>query len=375
MYILDINEDLEDESSVFAVGLVDRPAIERNWMAFANQKPENFKVFDEEKRLLAGFLMVADQPIYRRDNAQEYYVSFPSSAIEKIVRKHTKQGKTLSFNINHNDNDVAKDCYLMQSFLINKELGINTPKGFDEAPDGSWFGFVKVDNEDVWQKVKSGDIKGFSVEGYFTETKILEAEQNTIENLKNQILKMKDSNKIKEFFKSVTDLFNDGEPTPEPTPVQLSSIALKDGSAVIDYEGELKEGTAVMIAGQPAHDGMHELEDGTTIEVLGGVVVTVKPMEVETETLNEAEVLSKIQTAVSEVESKFNKQIKEQSDLHATAMNKANEQIKALFKITELLSGIETPESVDADPKRKSEFKKQSALEVISKIRQEQLKK
>jgi hypothetical protein len=188
LYVLDIDEDAEDITSVFAVGLVTQPAIERNWMAFANQK-EKFAVVDDEKMILAGPLMAADQPIYRRDGAHEYYVSFPAKSIYKIVNKFSRSGKTLSFNINHNDSKPVQGAFLQQHFIIDSTKGINTPEGFDKLPDGSWFGFVKVDDRAFWDaEIKTGNLKGFSVEGYFNDIKIADAEQQQYEELKNKIL-------------------------------------------------------------------------------------------------------------------------------------------------------------------------------------------
>lgn len=374
LYILDIDENLQDESSVFACGLVDSPAIERNWFAFAKEEPKHlkFEIHNEEKRILAGFLMIADQPIYRfdKETKQEYYVSFPASSIEKIVKKYSKIGKPLSFNINHNDQQPANDCYLISHFLINEELGITTPKGFETAPNGSWFGFVKIDNEEVWQKVKNKEILGFSVEGYFNEKKLLDAEQTTLENLKNKLLNMSKT-KIKEFFNDFKALFeNEPEPTPtltpatEPAPIELSSISLKDGSAKIDYEGELGEGTTVMVAGQPAPDGEHALENGQIIVVSGGVVTSIKdeePMEVP---MNEEQILSAIQKGVEEKTSEFKKQIQAQSKL----IEKQAEQIKALFQVAELLANEEEVEPPKNDPKNKSIFKRTNRFAAVTDI-------
>lgn len=189
LYILDIDEDSEDITSVFACGLVTQPAIERNWMAFANVK-EKFAVVDTEKRILAGPLMAADQTIYRRDpDGKEYYVAFNAKTIEKIVTKYSRSGQKLSFNINHNDSKPVSGAFLQQHFIINSKMGINTPEGFDPLPDGSWFGFVKVDDKAFWDnEIKTGNLKGFSVEGYFNDIKIADVEQQTLEDVKNKIL-------------------------------------------------------------------------------------------------------------------------------------------------------------------------------------------
>lgn len=192
--MLDIDEDVNDETQVFAIGLVDQPAIERNWMAFNKQEGEEkeplkvqFSVVNEEKMILAGPAMIPDMPIYRNDDGKEYYVAFNSKGIERINNKYFKRSNHKEFNINHNPNDPANDCYVVQSFIINSELGINTPKGFDPLPEGTWFIFVKVDNPEVWSKVKSEQIKGFSVEGVFNDKKIMDAEQELLEKVKSII--------------------------------------------------------------------------------------------------------------------------------------------------------------------------------------------
>ena len=148
LYVLDIDESLEDETSVFAVGLVLQPAIERNWHTFSAEEPiveHKFTVIDEEKRILGGFLMVAEMPIFRKDDdGTQYYVKFTAESIARIVNKLAKSGKPLSFNLNHDDNQPVKGAYLLSHFIIDSTLGMKTPEGFTPAPDGSWFGYVKI---------------------------------------------------------------------------------------------------------------------------------------------------------------------------------------------------------------------------------------
>lgn len=189
LYILDIDESKDDITSVFACGFVEQPAIERMYIAFDGQpKKRVFQVADEEKRILAGFMMVADQPIYRRDpeTGQEFYVAFPAKSIYKIVTKLGRSKTPLVFNFDHNDTTETKSAFLMQHFITNEELGINTPKGFEKAPDGSWFGFVRIDDPEEWEAAKQRG--GFSVEGYFNDIKLLDAPQNIYEELKNKLI-------------------------------------------------------------------------------------------------------------------------------------------------------------------------------------------
>lgn len=167
IYKLTIKDD--EDTGVDFVALVDEPAIERDWIAFkGNQKPLEFKVESEEKRMVSGALMVANLPIYRRDEERgEYYVKFDSSTILSIVKKYSKNGFQRNVNLMHDKGQKAEGVYMIESFIIDSNRGINTPKGFDKLPDGSWFGTFKVDNDVVWAQIKEGNFKGFSVEGVF----------------------------------------------------------------------------------------------------------------------------------------------------------------------------------------------------------------
>ena len=165
IYKMVINDD--DQTGVNYIALVDRPAIEVNWQKFNNH--QRFKVQDAERRIISGALMVADMPIYRYTPQRgEFYVVFDKETIYKIVQKYMKQGFTSNVNEMHDMNKTVKDVYLFESFIIDESRGIRTPIGYDELPEGSWFGSMKVDNEQVWQEFISTNVfKGFSVEGDF----------------------------------------------------------------------------------------------------------------------------------------------------------------------------------------------------------------
>lgn len=157
-----LNSDLE----VNFIGLVDRPAIEKNFQAF-NEHKARF-ILNEDKHIISGPAMIADLPIYRNDpKLGEYYVVFDKQAIQAIVEKFSAKGYLQNFNLFHDEQQQVSDVTIFNSFISNKELGINPMAGFEDVADGSWFISAKVNNEDVWQKVKQGIIKGFSVEGIF----------------------------------------------------------------------------------------------------------------------------------------------------------------------------------------------------------------
>jgi hypothetical protein len=133
-------------------------------MAFSKQPmPYKFQVANESKQILAGPLMVADLPMERVDkNGNKFYVTFPAKVIFKIVKKIRKQHIKLKFNLDHNPNNVVNDAYLVNDFIVSQQMGITTPVGFDTLTDGSWFGFVHIEDKAKFEEVKNTRT-GFSV--------------------------------------------------------------------------------------------------------------------------------------------------------------------------------------------------------------------
>ncbi len=171
LYELVINDD--DHSGVTAVALVDAPAIEVNFHAFSKQNPIKFQTFNNEKRIIAGFLMLANKRIYRNDERGEYDVFFSAPTIERIVNKYHKNQYSNRVNPMHESMLILPDIYMVSDFIIDSTKGINTPAGFDTQPDGSWFGMFKVNNDEIWNEyIKTGIFKGFSVEGFFEDVPV-----------------------------------------------------------------------------------------------------------------------------------------------------------------------------------------------------------
>ncbi len=167
IYEAQINPALNSDLEVEFIGLVENPAIQKNFQAFKEHKAKF--VLNDEKRIISGPAMIADLPIYRNDEQLgEYYVVFNKQAIQCIVEKFSAKGYLQKFNLFHDSKQTVDDVTVFNSFLVDTELGINPPANFPELSNGSWFISAKVNNEDVWNKVKSGEIKGFSVEGIFT---------------------------------------------------------------------------------------------------------------------------------------------------------------------------------------------------------------
>lgn len=186
IFLLTINEDLENGTEVNCVSLVDKPAIEKNFLAF-KEATQNFTVTNEDQRIISGAAMLADMPIYRNDKENgEYYVVFDKENIMKAAQKFFQRGYQSNINLFHDMGEVPQGVTVFESFVVDSSRGIRPMKGFDDAKDGSWFISMKVENNKVWERIKSGELKGFSIEGMFGYKQIkMTKEEKIIEQIKS----------------------------------------------------------------------------------------------------------------------------------------------------------------------------------------------
>lgn len=153
----------------FQIALVDNPAIESDFMAF--KKNHQFKVISEDKRIVSGFAMMADKPIYRRDDdGREYHVKFTADSIREIQEQFQINKLSEQTNRNHETDNFIDGVFVLETFIVDEVRGTQvSEKIYGEYTQGSWFISMKVENEEVWQSVKDGTFKGFSVEGIFDQ--------------------------------------------------------------------------------------------------------------------------------------------------------------------------------------------------------------
>jgi hypothetical protein len=353
----------ELEQGIDATALVENPAIQRNWMAFKEHKSYEFKTHDNDKRILAGALMVADFPMYRNMNGKEFFVKFSSETIEQLADRMVLNNKLTAFNFEHDSKKELADMHIQQFFIINTELGVNTPIGFEELPNGSLFAFVKVNNEQVWNDyVKTGIVKGFSIEGNFA-TKEEFSEQQIINELEqiNKINNMSDAlKKLNELADKLKAKFSEGytekEEEKKEEEVKMAEAMLTDGTKVM-YEGELAEGTIVLLEdGTAAPDGEHTFEDGTVISIEGGQVVAVaKPMtEQEMAIQKLTEMVTKLETENAELKSNFEKSINKVEEKFSAQIKESNKLTEDVLELVKTLVAEPTQHSFNTQSKPKS---------------------
>ena len=173
--ILDEDQEI---TGVEAISIVENPAIEEDFIALES---EEFKLaeVDKKKKILMGALLIPNKPIYRKNDEGEYYIYFSKETIEQASQLYLKNGNQNNSTLEHKHE--INGLTLVESWIVeDKEKDKSALYGMD-VPVGTWMGSVKVDNEEVWNDyVKTGVVKGFSIEGFF-------AEKEREEELKSQI--------------------------------------------------------------------------------------------------------------------------------------------------------------------------------------------
>ena len=153
-----------DESLCLAVSVVDKPAVETDFIYLSKQKIEKFVGVDGERRMIYGCALRPDFPIYRNNGEEEYYLEFDKEAIDKISKNYFKMGFQSNWTAAHKDEVeglTVTESWIKESMTMDKSIVV----GLDaDLPIGSWFIGCHCENDDIWNKVKQGTYHGFSIE-------------------------------------------------------------------------------------------------------------------------------------------------------------------------------------------------------------------
>jgi hypothetical protein len=192
-----ILDEENDISGVEAISVVENPAIEVDFVALKSEEIKLAEV-SSEKRILLGALLVPNKPIYRRNGEDEYYVFFSKDTILKTAQKFLMKGNQNNSTMEHQY--ALNGLSLVESWIVEDEVHDKSRMYGMEVPVGTWMGSVKVNNEEVWgEYVKTGKVKGFSIEGYFTDK---------IERPKESVDMSKEEREAAEVIERLKDIFN-----------------------------------------------------------------------------------------------------------------------------------------------------------------------
>lgn len=212
------------DSETYAISMVESPAIESDFVALSKEEEDKVQVFLEsnERHMVYGAALIPEKDIYRNNGEQEFYISFTKESIERMSQDFMKEYRQHEVKTDHDE--VANEVCVVESWLVedsykdkSNALGIN-------VPEGTWMVGMKVNNIETWERVKSGELKGFSVESMLTLEEFSKIENN-MDNTNEEMFLDKLRNVLKEFFSSKKE-----EPTEiEPTNIDLSKATIKEG--------------------------------------------------------------------------------------------------------------------------------------------------
>lgn len=249
------------DTGMFCISLVDAPAVESDFLAFdANKRVPLYCVANEEKRIVRGVVMRANFPIYRySEEMGEYYVTFSTDTIRTMAEKYLAEYRQNNVNLHHIAGSYVDGVHLVQYFLKDSENGIS-PQGFESIEDGSLFAEFQIHNPELWDEIKAGTFKGFSLEGAF----VLERVKDTPITSNNM------SEKMKKFKEALAKLVGES----------FAQVTTDKGVLRWETDEDLKAGDSVFYInedGEPVkpEDGDYKTEDGKTIRVADGKVVEI----------------------------------------------------------------------------------------------------
>ena len=184
MDIIELILDEDQDNFVEAISVVENPAIEEDFVALKSQTFK-FEKQDKEKKILIGPILIPNKPIYRRSGNREYYIYFSRETVRKASQLYLKQNMQHNSTLEHQM--AITGLTLVESWILeDKENDKSNMYGMD-LPLGSWVGAIKVDNDEIWNDyVKTGKVKGFSIEGYFADK--VQAPEDKEEELSKAII-------------------------------------------------------------------------------------------------------------------------------------------------------------------------------------------
>jgi len=222
------------DSETYAISMVEEPAIEVDYVALAKQEEEvSVKLSSDERHICYGPALIPNKDIYRNNGEQEFYINFTEESIIKMSQDFMKEYRQHEVTLDHETE--ADEVYICESWLVEDPyrdkaavLGFNVPKN-------TWMVAMKVNNIEVWDRVKEGSLRGFSVESLISleefskENKI----DNNMEIQTNDMFWEKLKNILKEAFSKKEE-----EKVEEPTEIEPTNIDLEEQTPAPEPKAE-----------------------------------------------------------------------------------------------------------------------------------------
>ena len=223
----------ERDKGVYAISVVENPAMQSNFITLSEQTKIKLAEVDEKKFLLAGVVLVPEREVYRNQGGKEFNIVFSKDTIEGVANNFLKQGYQNNSSVEHETK--IDGVSIVQSWVV-KDPEQDTANAYglpkEDIKEGSWIVLYKCDNKDIYNKALNGEIKGFSIDGLFSLEKV---------NLKSEFKMKEEFEKLKNDLLGVFKTALSSEKPTEEVEVKLGMATLKDGETQIEYDGEMPE--------------------------------------------------------------------------------------------------------------------------------------
>lgn len=212
------------DSETYAISMVEEPAIEVDYVALAKQEEVEVKLSSDERHICYGPALIPNKDIYRNNGEQEFYINFTEESIVKMSQDFMKEYRQKEVTLDHETD--AEEVYIVESWLVEDPYKDKANAlGFD-VPKNTWMIGMKVNNIDVWERVKAGELKGFSVESMISLEEFGKQNDNNMINTDEMSFWTKMKEVLSEVFTKTEEPTEiepinedlEAEPTPEPAP-------------------------------------------------------------------------------------------------------------------------------------------------------------
>ena len=269
-----------DDTGMLCISLVDEPAVLRDFQKLSKQERDDrervrqlYTVTDAERQIVRGVVMRSDFPIYRRDaNGFEYYIIYKADTIREMAEKYLADNFQNRVNLDHEEGAYVDGVQLVQWFIKDTAAGI-VPDGFDDCADGSLFAEFHVTDAEIWDAIKAGTYRGFSLEGVFDLAP--EQDQHDVERIVEEtrgvfsrLTQIFPNMKFSKFFNALRKS------------VEMRSATSDKGVIVWEGDDELKVGDELFVEDEngertAAADDTYVLTDGSAVVVTDGKVADI----------------------------------------------------------------------------------------------------
>lgn len=250
------------DSDVYAVSLVDEPAIESNFIALSKQSEKRVFLEKGDKHIVMGAVLIPDMPIYRNQDGEEFYLQFSSATIEKLAHDFLRMGRNFNFSYQH-EKDVD-GVSVIESWIVNDpKMDKCSIYGID-VPSGTWMMAAKVDNEDIWGKIKNGGAKGFSIEAIVNLDEIkLKKENNEMAEDKDKKVEMEAVEITDSFWDKLRQIISDALGKPQEDPKVEDTVGkitdeIENGAGSKDEETQVVEQAEENVEASPKTEAIAE---------------------------------------------------------------------------------------------------------------------